>query len=202
MKRTIKISIQDFESIQDLTCQVIFREYNNTISFISDNLYLTYKDYLKKLNTQEYFTFEVSPEMVDIFNFIHLIDLRTEIQKLSEIERFLLIIYVVNTYGNSENKETEELIINLGELETEIDEILKKEENFSELDPILEQILEISSGEYPSNQIKHIIDFKDIYLTYGDQIIPELSREEAIIKLRENKLNELFKTESQYNSKS
>lgn len=193
MKRTIKVSIQDFELIKDSTVRKILENYNNQLSPMSENLYVQYKEYLNERKTTSQFTFEVNQNVVDIFNYIHIIPLEKEIKKLDPIDRFLLTIYVVNTYASSEDKETDELINNLSHLEFEIDAILTKEENDKSvaIDPILNQIIELTPAPYPNSK-DVFLDFKDIYLTSGDQIIKELSKEDAIIKLRENKLNQLF----------
>lgn len=191
MKRTIKISINDFESIEDSTVINTFKNHENKLATITEDLYLQYKDYLSKRDITEQFTFEVDQSVVDIFNYIHIIRLESAIKNLSPLERFLLTIYVVNTYGDSEAKETEELIHNITELEFEIDSILVKEEdsyNLKQINPLLDQIIKISN---PINGTK-IIEFKDIYLTFEDQIVPELSKENAIIQLRETKLNQLL----------
>jgi hypothetical protein len=180
MKRTIKISISDPINSELEELKSLFKEGQS--SYIEEDVYLENKDYLQSKSVQEFFYFNVSQDLYNIYNFIHIIDLSDRIKTLSKIEKFLLTIYVVNTYGNSESKETDELIINLTELEFEIDSILNKEDG-KEIDPVLDQILKIGN-EY--------IDFKDIYLTLNDGVIPELSKEEAIVRLRDDKLSELF----------
>jgi homoaconitase/3-isopropylmalate dehydratase large subunit len=120
----------------------------------------------------------VSDLCLSIYKFIHVTNLTDKIKTLSKEERFFLCNYVIETYGNSESKETDSLIENLTELEKEVDLLIQHEDSKLE-------------DEFYLNLVD-LIKPLDITLSSVKLDIDEISKEEAIVLLRDEKLDQLF----------
>lgn len=134
------------------------------------------------LSKNDYYYINVSQTFQYIYNYIHITDVSPLIKKLDQVERFLLTEIILKTYGSDESKETDFLLQNLELLEDELDI------RISYVDGLLTDQFYLKLYDQLDNRVIS----QDIKLFFGDSELVELSKSEAIVNLREEKLDNLF----------